>query len=282
MQMIAFVLPSPTIGISSARNASVGTVYRIPLTAIADVEHPLAARRSDADRERKHERDRERRAGDDEVLAQRDRHLVPVAQEPRSSLRVSSRAQPIRRPPRSRDQAAGLVEKRARDREPRAYSAPGALARASRGHPAREGRPPARRSPPRSRRDRRGARASRRAWSRSFIAIGAWSSIPAETGRKSRHAGFARWRRSFSERSQCLLHVAKPDCCGPWRVSCSGRPDVAGASSCMQRSTMSAATCATREAERLVRDREPGDVEVAGRRDRARRRCRRAGCRPRR
>ena len=35
MQMIAFVLPSPTRGISSARKASVGIVYRIPLTAIA-------------------------------------------------------------------------------------------------------------------------------------------------------------------------------------------------------------------------------------------------------
>ena len=35
MQMIALVLPSPTTGISSARNASVGIVYRNPLTASA-------------------------------------------------------------------------------------------------------------------------------------------------------------------------------------------------------------------------------------------------------
>jgi hypothetical protein len=35
MQMIALTLPRPTIGISSARNASVGIVYRKPLTAMA-------------------------------------------------------------------------------------------------------------------------------------------------------------------------------------------------------------------------------------------------------
>ncbi len=49
---------------------------------------------------------------------------------------------------------------------------------------------------------------------------------------------------SFAIAVSVFCVVANPDCCGPWRVSCSGRPEVSGPSSFMQRSTMSAATCA--------------------------------------
>ena len=102
---------------------------------------------------------------------------------------------------------SGRAAGRRRDRTRSRTAASAARAcPASRGPPARAGRRPARRSPPRSRPDRRGARASRRASSTHFIAIVAWSSMPAETGRKSRHAGLARWRMSFEQRGQRLLH----------------------------------------------------------------------------
>ena len=59
--------------------------------------------------------------------------------------------------------------------------------------------------------------------------------------------------------------VAKPDCCGPWRVSCSGRPVAAGDSIRMQRSTASVADLRDGEPQRLVRERQAGNVKVAGR-----------------
>ena len=113
---------------------------------------------------------------------------------------------------------------------------------------------------------RRAARASRRASPRCAAPSSRGPRRPPTPAGKSRHAGLARWRMSLASAVSGFCTVAKPDCCGPWRVSCSGSPEAAGDSSLMQRSTASVGDLRDGEAQRSRSAmREPRHVEVAGR-----------------